>query len=91
MVEKVILVTAENGIHAYPASLLAQCLQKFEAEASVTLEDRTVNAKSTLKLMTLGAESGSELKFVFDGADEENAMSAVVNLFEINFKVKDEN
>jgi len=90
MIEKVITVTAENGMHAYPASLLAQCLQKFDSDVSITKDNRVINAKSTLKLMTMNAVTGTKLKFSFNGVDEEDAMKAVVHLFETNFEVVDE-
>jgi phosphocarrier protein len=74
-----------SGLHARPASLFSAAAAGFIS--SVTVENLTrgkgpVDAKSTLLLLTAGVSSGHEVRLVADGADEEAAIDALVELIE---------
>ena len=66
-----------NGLHARPAGALTNLAKQFECKISVTVGEKTVDAKRLLSLMSLGAKEGSELRFSFEGADEEEAAQKI--------------
>ena len=67
-------ISDPNGLHARPAGALANLAKQFECKICVTMGEKTVDAKRLLSLMSLGAKHGDEVCFLFDGADEEDAM-----------------
>ena len=80
-------VTVQNsvGLHARPATFFIQKANEFKASIWVEKDDRRVNAKSLLGVLSLGIVKGSTIKLVADGSDEEEAVKALVNLIESNF------
>ena len=65
-------VRNENGIHARPSAVLVQTLKPFAAKITVENLDRgtaPANAKSTMKVVALGASKGARLRFVAEGED----------------------
>lgn len=66
-------VSDPNGLHARPAGALTNLAKQFECKISVTVGEKTVDAKRLLSLMSLGAKEGNELRFICEGADEEAA------------------
>lgn len=80
-------VTVQNsvGLHARPATFFIQKANEFKASIWVEKDDRRVNAKSLLGVLSLGIVKGSTIKLVADGSDEEEAIKALVNLIESNF------
>jgi phosphotransferase system HPr (HPr) family protein len=89
MVEKTFVVTAEEGLHARPASLLAKACMKFKSTLSLYKgEDKTkiYQPKSILSIMTIGAGKGDTVTITADGEDEVYAMEQLTALFESNFE-----
>lgn len=72
------------GIHARPAATLVTETKKFEAKISIEHNGKTVDAKSIMGIMTLGAKSGETIKIVFDGADEAEAKANLENFLSEN-------
>ncbi|NMB60897.1 MAG: HPr family phosphocarrier protein [Chloroflexi bacterium] len=91
MKEAKVVVNNKVGLHARPAALFVQIASKFQSEISVSCHDpkedklRTANAKSILGILTLGVFQGIEITIKADGADEEDAAKALVELVENNF------
>ena len=79
-VEKEAVIGAEEGLHARPASLFVQETKKYEAEITVTKEDREANAKSSMMVMTLGAKKGEKVVIQAKGEDAESAVDALAEL-----------
>ena len=77
-------VTIKNsvGLHARPATFFIQKANSFKSSISVEREDRRVNAKSLLGVLSLGVVKGMEITLVADGPDEEEAIEALTNLIE---------
>ena len=78
-------VRNENGIHARPSAVLVQTLKPFAAKITVeNLERGTApaNAKSTMKVVALGASKGARLRFVAEGEDAQQAMETLAKAFE---------
>lgn len=85
MVEKKLTVNNKTGLHARPAALLVQAASKFSSDITVVKGDSEVNAKSIMGIMALGAGQGTELTIRVNGADEEDALKALLELFDNNF------
>ena len=85
MKEKIIKVSNKMGLHARPAALLVQTVAKFQATVKILKDDFEVDSKSIMGVMTLAAGPGSDLKFVADGSDENEVLTAIENLFNSGF------
>ena len=68
------------GIHARPASMLVQLASKFDSIISIQKGDETVDCKSLMGVLMLAAGQGSELKFIIQGSDAEEAKEAFIDL-----------
>lgn len=81
---KTLIVTLKNetGLHARPASLLTECVNKFESEIMVKKDENTYNPSSMMSLLSMEAGSGTELTFTIDGSDEDLAFAALKKLIE---------
>lgn len=85
MVSNNVTITHAVGLHARPATLFAQMAQNYDAEITVTFNGKTVNAKSLLSLLSLGAMQGACIAINADGDDGEDAVSALSQLVADNF------
>ncbi|UPW16819.1 fused PTS fructose transporter subunit IIA/HPr protein [Agarivorans sp. TSD2052] len=75
-------ITNLHGLHARPGALLVAEAKKFSSSINVTnisSESATVNAKSLMKVMTLGVKYKDKLQFVADGDDAPHALEALGN------------
>ena len=70
-------VTAETGIHARPATLLVQAASKFNSDITLTYNDKSVNLKSIMGVMSLGVGQGADVTISADGDDEADAIAAL--------------
>lgn len=78
-------VRNENGLHARPSAVLVQTLKPFAAKINVENLDRgttPANAKSTMKVVALGASKGARLRFVAEGEDAQQAIETLAKAFE---------
>jgi len=73
------------GLHARPAALLVKTATKFDAEVFLKKGTLEVNGKSIMGVMMLAAEMGSKILVVARGADEKEALEAMVKVFETKF------
>ena len=80
-------VTVENqvGLHARPATFFIQKANEFKSSIWVEKEERRVNAKSLLGVLSLGIVGGTRIKIIADGQDEEAAVEALVKLVNSGF------
>lgn len=80
-------VTVNNlvGLHARPATFFIQRANSFKSSIWVEKDDRRVNAKSLLGVLSLGIVKGTSITIVADGIDEEDAVKTLVNIIESNF------
>ena len=80
-------VTVENktGLHARPASVFVQTASKFKSNITVQKDEKSINAKSILNIMTLGAVKGVEITISAEGPDEEAAVKTLVDLIKSKF------
>ena len=78
MVEQETTVGPLEGLHARPAAEFVQVAKGFSSEIMVRKGEIEANAKSSLKLMTLGAKHGDEILIRAEGGDAEEAVNALV-------------
>ncbi len=65
------------GLHARPATVFVREASKFKSTIMVTCGEKTVNAKSILSVLTLGAEQGAAITLNAEGEDAEAALKAL--------------
>ena len=86
MKEKKITIKNRAGIHSRPAAMLVQTANQFSADVYIEKDSERINGKSIMGIITLGATYDSELNIVTEGADEDQALDALVGLFERKFE-----
>ncbi len=85
-VEKELVVSNENGIHARPAAMFVKVSNRFKSEIFVKKDGERVNGKSIMGIMMLAAEFGSKLIITAIGDDAEDALKAIEQLFLSRFE-----
>ncbi len=85
MYVKDVLVQNQVGLHARPATFFIQKANEFKSSLWVEREERRVNAKSLLGVLSLGIVGGTTIRIIADGADEEAAVEALVALVQSGF------
>lgn len=85
MFSKDVTVQNQVGLHARPATFFIQKANEFKASIWVEKEERRVNAKSLLGVLSLGIVGNTAIRVIADGADEEAAVEALVKLVESGF------
>ena len=78
-------VMVQIGLHARPATFFIQKANEFRSSIWIEKEERRVNAKSLLGILSLGIIGGTQIKIIADGADEQAAVNALVELVESGF------
>ena len=78
MVTKKIKIQIQNGLEARPVAVLVQVASQYNSSIYVECENRKVNAKSIMGMMTLGLAPGKQLELSADGEDETAAMDTLV-------------
>ena len=85
MYVKDVLVKNKTGLHARPATFFIQKANEYKSTIWVEKEERRVNAKSLLGVLSLGIIGGTNIKIIADGADEQEAVDGLVELVESGF------
>ena len=82
MYTREITVKNEVGLHARPATYFIQKANEFKSGIWVEKEERRVNAKSLLGVLSLGIVQGTVITLIADGSDEKEAVDALIDLIE---------
>ena len=85
MYSKDVMVQNQVGLHARPATFFIQKANEFRSSIWIEKEERRVNAKSLLGILSLGIIGGTQIKIIADGADEQAAVNALVELLVSGF------
>lgn len=88
MYSKTTTIINATGLHARPASEFVAKAASFKSNITIKkigTEKKPVNAKSIVILLTLGLAKGSEIEISADGADEKEAVDALVALIDSGF------
>jgi phosphocarrier protein len=86
MITKEVKISNAIGLHARPATFFIQKANTYNSSIWVTKDDRKVNAKSLLGVLSLGIAKGMTIVLVADGADEELAIEGLTNLINTGFE-----
>ncbi len=82
MYTREITVKNEVGLHARPATYFIQKANEFKSGIWVEKEERRVNAKSLLGVLSLGIMKDTTVTLIADGSDEKEAVDALAELIE---------
>ena len=80
-----VAINNEVGLHARPATFFIQKANEFKSSIWVEKDERRVNAKSLLGVLSLGITKGTVVTLMADGVDEEEAVDALCTLVSGNF------
>ena len=81
MVVKSVTITNQVGLHARPATFFIQKANEFRCSIWVEKDERRVNAKSLLGVLSLGIVCGTTINIIADGPDEVQAVETLAELF----------
>lgn len=85
MYAKEVTVLNQVGLHARPATFFIQKANEFKASIWVERDERRVNAKSLLGVLSLGIVGGANIRIIADGPDEEQAIDSLYDLVNSGF------
>ena len=85
MYMKEAVVNNQVGLHARPATFFIQKANEFKSSIWVEKDERRVNAKSLLGVLSLGIVKGTAINLIADGTDENEAVEALAELIATNF------
>ena len=77
MVQKSMEVQLDNGLEVRPVAVFVQVASQYESTIYVEVDDKKVNAKSIMGMMSLGLDNGETLTVVADGSDESAAVAHI--------------
>ena len=80
-----VVVQNQVGLHARPATFFIQKANEFKSSIWVEKEERRVNAKSLLGVLSLGIVKGTTVTLIADGADEDEAIATLSELIDSDF------
>ena len=85
MPEVILTIQHITGLHARPAAMFVQTANGYRSIIKVQYNEREVNAKSIMGIMTLGASQGAVLTVSAEGEDAAQALDSLRELVESNF------
>jgi len=77
MIKRTITIRIPSGLEARPVALLVQVASQYESIIYIECEQKKVNAKSIMGMMTLGLSAGEEVTVTAEGNDEEEAIANI--------------
>ncbi len=80
MVEKSVTVKLKTGLHARPAAMFVQEANKYSSDIFIQKDEKKVNAKSIMGIMSLAINTGTDIVIIADGKDEEQALSKLTEI-----------
>jgi catabolite repression HPr-like protein len=78
MISKMVKVNLTQDAEARPVAVLVQKASQFESKVFIETEDKKINAKSIMGMMSLGLNQDDEFSVAADGPDEESAVDTIV-------------
>ncbi len=85
MMELLLTLNNDDGLHARPAGVLAKAASQYTARIEIEAKGVSKNAKSVMSLLTLGLEKGDQIKLKVDGPEAELALNELKALIAVNF------
>ena len=85
MISREVTIKNTVGLHARPATFFIQKANSFKSSIWVEREDRRINAKSLLGVLSLGIVKGMTITLIADGPDENEAVDGLAALVDTGF------
>jgi len=85
MYEKKATIMKQVGLHARPATFLIQRANEFKSSIWIEKDERRVNAKSLLGVLSLGVAQGVTVNIIAEGSDEVEAVDTLCELIDSDF------
>lgn len=85
MVKADVTITNNIGLHARPATFFIQKANSFKSSIWIEKEDRKINAKSLLGVLSLGIAKGMTVTISAEGIDEADAVKGLADLINTGF------
>ena len=82
MVRKEVTITNNIGLHARPATFFIQKANTYNCSIWVEKDERKVNAKSLLGVLSMGIAKGMTITLIADGQDEVRAIDGLIELIQ---------
>ncbi len=86
MISREVTIKNSIGLHARPATFFIQKANGYKSSVWVEKDDRKVNAKSLLGVLSLGIAQGMTIKLIADGSDEVDALDGLQTLIQNEFE-----
>ena len=80
-----VVINNQVGLHARPATFFIQKANEFKSSIWIEKDERRVNAKSLLGVLSLGIVKGTVVTLIADGADEDEAIATLSALIDSDF------
>src|ERR1700754_860403 len=88
-VSRVVTIQNKQGLHARPAEMFVRTANQFESKIQLIREERRVEARNMIYLLTLGATQGTRLTIEAEGPAAQAAVDALAELVEVGFPQED--
>ena len=85
MISRSVTIKNSVGLHARPATFFIQKANCYKASIWIEKDDRKVNAKSLLGVLSLGIAKGMTVTLIADGQDEDVAIDGLIELVDSGF------
>lgn len=85
MIKTEVTIINKLGLHARASAKFVSLAARFQSQIEVTKEGKTINGKSIMGVMMLGAGMGSHLTLNIEGPDEEAMSQALLELIHNRF------
>ena len=85
MTQRDVTVTNNIGLHARPATFFIQKANSFRSSIWIEKDERKVNAKSLLGVLSMGIAKGMTVTLVAEGQDEDEAIDQLIQLIQTGF------
>ena len=85
MLTREVTINNQVGLHARPATFFIQKANEFKSNIWIEKDDRKVNAKSLLGVLSLGIVKGTSVNLIADGSDEKEALGTLESLINSDF------
>ena len=77
MIQKEIKIKLSGGLEARPIAVLVQVASQYDSSVYLQIDNKKVNAKSIMGMMSLGLNAGENVTVSVDGADEKEALESI--------------
>jgi phosphocarrier protein len=85
VIQQTITIPNQLGLHARAAAKIVQVANKFASEITLECLPKRANAKSIMGVMMLAGTQGTDMRVSAEGADEQEALAAIVTLVQDKF------